>query len=412
MTDEKTRRVKGRLQQSNSKLSTLLDITNTINDNSSKTTLFNILKSILIDELHIGQFVLFTYDSKTWHTPLFQGINKIDCDKINISQIIKNYTDIGIISEDSENQFLDKFDIVIPVFHKGKPLAYMILADIEGDKIEISPIIKHLRFIQTLINIIVVALENKRLNKEQIKQIAVKKELELAQNMQSLLFPRTLPNTSKLRVEAVYLPHSEVGGDYYDVIHLKDDKVALCIADVSGKGMSAALLMANFQANLRALIQVSSNIEELITACNQKVIESADYQKFITLFVAVFDPKQASLTYLNAGHQPAILFQNGTSQMLKTGSTVLGMFDSLPTIHSETIPINSNAKLICFTDGLTELEDKSGNQLEAEGIRDLLENKDSIAQINDQLNSTIKNLGGKSGLSDDITFLTAQFLQQ
>ena len=81
MTEEKTRRVKGRLQQSNSKLSTLLDITNAINDNSSKTTLFNILKSVLTDELHIGQFVLFTFDSKIWHIPLFQGIEKKDCDK-------------------------------------------------------------------------------------------------------------------------------------------------------------------------------------------------------------------------------------------------------------------------------------------------------------------------------------------
>lgn len=411
MIDEKTRRVKGRLQQSKSKLDTLLNITNAINGNSSRLTLFNILSEVLTDNLGIVKFALFTNNSKGWDLALFRGVNKGLCSKIDIEVLISDFKDIGIISESSKSKHLNSFDMVVPVFNKEKPVAYMVLADVEGEKIEISPIIKHLRFIQTLINIITVALENKRLNKEQIRQAAIQKELELAQDMQTLLFPRELPNNKSIAVKTLYLPHSEVGGDYYDVIPLKNNKTAICIADVSGKGISAALLMANFQANLRALIQVSSNIEDLVLKCNKKIIESANYEKFITLFVAIFDPKKETLTYINSGHQPALLIQGRNTKLLENGSTVLGMFDELPALSSQTIKLTKKTKLICYTDGLAELEDKNGVQLEAEGIRDLLQKETSLDDINKKLLDTIKELEDLSGLEDDITFLAAEFLR-
>ncbi len=408
MSDEKTLRAKNKLQLSNAKLNRLLEITNAINENSSRKSLFDVLQEVLISDLHIGRFVLFTFESY-WRVALTEGISKTDADNINIEYVVSAFKNIDVLTNSKERS-LDQFDVVIPVFQKDKPLAYLLLADFEDEKIEISPIIKHLRFIQTLANIIVVALENKRLNSEYIKQIAIKKELELAQNMQSLLFPRNLPNTKDLHIEAYYLPHSEVGGDYYDVINLPDGEVALCIADVSGKGMPAALLMANFQANLRALLNVTSDLSELIRQCNKKVIESANYEKFITLFVAIFNPVNKTLSYLNAGHQPAILSQNGSNYLLKKGCTVLGMFDELPRIESETIRLSQKSKLICFTDGLTELEDLEGNQLETEGLINLLDNQNSISDIAETFKKTIKKLERHSGLSDDITFLAAEFL--
>ena len=109
-------------------------------------------------------------------------------------------------------------------------------------------------FIQTITNLIVVAIENNKMAVEQLKQAAMKKELELAAQMQSLLFPPSLPSNESYEIHATYLPHQEVGGDYYDYIPLSDHEFAICMADVSGKGIAAALLMANFQANLHALI--------------------------------------------------------------------------------------------------------------------------------------------------------------
>ncbi|MBL4709381.1 MAG: SpoIIE family protein phosphatase [Flavobacteriales bacterium] len=408
MTDEKARRVKGKLEQSKSKLDTLLNITKAINNNSSSNELFTILRSVLTEDLEIAKLALFTNNSKKWELSLAEGVEHSVCRQINIPTLIETYSDIGIINENTSGKYLNIFDIIIPVFHKDQPLAYMVLADIEGEKIEISPIIKHLRFIQTLINIIVVALENKRLNKEHIQQVAIKKELELAQNMQSLLFPKSLPDNEMLRVKALYLPHSEVGGDYYDVISLQDGKTALCIADVSGKGMSAALLMANFQANLRASIKVANGIEDLIRICNKRVIESANYEKFITLFVGIFDPVAKTLSYVNAGHQPAVLVQEKGTILLHEGCTILGMFDELPFLTSKTISLGANDKLVCFTDGLTEIEIVKGSQLEAEGIAKLIEKKLSLTEITNTIKETIRIV--EDQLEDDITFLAANFL--
>ena len=407
MTEEKTNRVKGRLKLSNSKLNTLLDITKAINDNLSEEDLFHILKKVLTNDLNIGKFVMYTLGDD-WQVAMTESITVEAAKEIDIKGLSDSYLSIDVLNQETDKVLTD-FDIIVPVFHNNRAVAYLLLADFEGEKIEISPIIKHLRFIQTLSNIIVVALENKKLNKEYINQIEVKKELELAQGMQSLLFPRTLPYNKKLKVKAYYAPHSEVGGDYYDVIQLKDGKTAFCIADVSGKGMSAALLMANFQANLRALLSVTSDIESLIKKCNQKVIESANFQKFITLFVAIHDPNKQTLTYLNAGHQPALLMSGQKHKLLQTGCTVLGMFEELPDIESECIQLEEKTRLICFTDGLTELEDDSGKQLETHGLIKIIKSADSLEAIELSVQSKISELQDNSSLQDDITLLFAEF---
>ena len=406
---DKTSRVKGRLELSNSKLNTILEITNAINENSSKHKLFSILKKVLVEDLNIGSFTLFTFNEK-WRVSLNEKVESTILDKIDIQKVEKSFKEIEILNSTTISG-LECFDIVIPVYHNENPLAYLLLADLEDEKIEISPIIRHLKFIQSLANIIVVALENKRLTKEYIKQIAVKKELELAQNMQSLLFPRKLPNSKNLEVNAYYEPHSEVGGDYYDLVELNDHKTAITIADVSGKGMPAALLMANFQANLRALLNITSDLKELVKLCNNKVIESANYEKFITLFICIFDSKARTLEYLNAGHQPGILKVNNQFRLLNQGCTVLGMFDELPKITSEVIKLEPYSTVLCFTDGLSELEDANNIQLEVEGLKKIMDKSNNLAELKDSLEDKIEELKEGSDLEDDITFLLAEFLR-
>ena len=408
MTNEKSDRVKGRLKLSNAKLNTILDITQAINNNSSREELFEVLNIVLSEELNIDKYVLFNFESN-WRISLKKGISQKDINGINIYSIVNKYETIDVI-HNSKELGTNQFDIVIPVFHKNEPFAYFLLADLNGEKLEISPIIKHLRFIQTLANIVVVALENKRLHEEELKQLIIKKELEMAQGMQGLLFPKLLSNDKQIKVKAFYLPHSEVGGDYYDVIKLSENKTALCIADVSGKGMSAALLMANFQANIRAQLDFTHDLEELIRKTNKKVIESVRYEKFITFFIAIYDSTTKQLTYLNAGHQPAILLKNDANLFLKKGCTVLGMFDELPALEVGSIKIDKQDKFICFTDGLTELEDKKGNQLESEGVSSIVKRSDTLEVCKERLVSSIYELEQSSGIKDDITFLAAEFL--
>jgi sigma-B regulation protein RsbU (phosphoserine phosphatase) len=189
-------------------------------------------------------------------------------------------------------------------FHNQTPLAFVLVGDIDDPSEGVSPTIKHMQFVQTLTNIVIVAIENKRLFKENLEREKMHKEMELASEVQTMLVPdlTKFPGHPKIDVEGFYLPHFEVGGDYYDIFELNHREIGFCIADVSGKGISAALLMSNFQANLRALFVSSIHLTDVITILNERIISSVHGEKFITLFIARYNSETNELRYINAGH--------------------------------------------------------------------------------------------------------------
>jgi len=299
-----------RLQLTTFKLQSLLNITQAINENLTRDELLEIYRQLLIKDLNIGKVMVFMLED-TWKCLLRSGDVGDAYAKIHVENDLIPIQDISFITS-SPNKTLNAFDIVIPVINKSKPIAFVIIGDIEEGE-GVSPIIKHLNFIQTLTNIIVVAIENMRFFKESLRQEALKKELELASKMQNMLIPNPsiLPRNDKICMTAFYLPHFDVGGDYYDYIQLNRNEFGFCIADVSGKGMSAALLMSNFQANLRALFTYDISLDALIEKLNDRVLHSANGEKFITLFVGKFNYKTRELEYIKAGHnQPMMYFRN------------------------------------------------------------------------------------------------------
>src|ERR1019366_5339379 len=214
------------------KLNSLLEITKAINHNFSTEQLLEIFEEVLETKLKIVKLALFSNSENGWKCILKYGVGE-EYKEINVERDLLPIQEIGPINF-SETSLNKLFDVVIPVFHKSQPLAYALIGDSEY-KVELSPSYKHLNFVQTLTSIIAVAIENKKLAKENIRQAGMKKELELGSEMQSMLFPATLPNNSKIDTAAFYLPHQQVGGDYYDFNWLNENECAFCIADVSGK---------------------------------------------------------------------------------------------------------------------------------------------------------------------------------
>ena len=189
--------------------------------------------------------------------------------------------------------------------------------------------------------------------------------MELAAEMQKLLFPAKLPSNNRMEVAAHYESLHLIGGDYYDLIKLNNEEYVLCIADVSGKGVPAALLMSNFQANLRANIKYNHaglSIENLIRELNKNVNDSANGEKFITFFLAYYNCTNRVLKYINAGHNHPILTDGKTAKQLNKGCIGLGMFEELPSVEVEEIVLKPNDTLVCFTDGLVELENEECEQ--------------------------------------------------
>jgi phosphoserine phosphatase RsbU/P len=300
------------------------------------------------------------------------------------------------------------------VFHKENALAYVIIGDIEENVRGLSPAIKHLRFIQTLTNIVLVAIENQRLYQDSLRQEALKKELELASKMQGMLIPdnKSLPKDSSFIFSTFYLPHLEVGGDFLDIIQLSEDEIGFCVADVSGKGIAAAILMSNFQASLRALFTKEVGLHDLIIKLNDIVNRNAKGEKFLTLFLGRYDKRTRNLEYVNSAHLPPLLYCGDTKKLeeLESGCIGLGMLDEIYDIKLGNIKIEKNSKILCFTDGLTEL--KFGGTVKDDFLQleSYLTNVDTIDVNIEQIVGQLNAIKADNLIFDDITILGIHFL--
>ena len=240
----------------------------------------------------------------------------------------------------------------------------------------------------------------------------MKRELELASIMQNMLFPTGLPQNDKIDSAAFYLPHRQVGGDYYDYVEINDNEFAFCVADVSGKGVAAAFVMSNFQAQLRILLKHTSSLTELVKELNVNVMASAKGEKFITLFVAKYNLVTRKLNYINAAHNPPILLHDGNVTTLNEGCIGLGMFDEISDIESAEITIEPNTKIVCYTDGLTELENGAGEEFGVENLKDvvLANRNEGMQSLNRAIMDAVDLYKGKKPYVDDIALLSLKIM--
>lgn len=387
------------------KLNALLEITKAINNNYSTGQLLDLYQDILENRLGVGKLVLFHFD-QSWTCILKYGISE-EFNHVEFEKELLDISEIETITF-SKGTLSKSFEIVIPVFHKKTPLAYVLLGDVNQEKLELSAAIKHLPYVQTLTNIIIVAIENKKLYKEHIQRAQIKKELELAQNMQQMLFPHSLPNTEALQVAAKYLPHQQVGGDYYDFIQLNNHEFIFCIADVSGKGVAAALLMSNMQATLHSLINYTHNLKDIIIELNKRVLDNAKGEKFVSLFLAKLNTKSQQFSYINAGHNPPILYYENKFSELSKGCTILGITDALSQIQVETFNYTSEFLLVCYTDGLTDTANSNNENLTTDHLKEIISRNPSANP--DFLNETLlfyaEEFKGDNAFPDDIALLS------
>jgi sigma-B regulation protein RsbU (phosphoserine phosphatase) len=406
-----SKRARSRLLMSRYKLDSLLDITRSINANATAEELLNKYEEILCSSLNIGKILIFMH-ADSWE-PIFNSgfSNRLEI-SVNPETDLIPYSETKIFSAEEERPF-SEVDIIIPVHNNNQPLAYVLIGDIEEEGELMSPILKHLHFVQTISNIIIVAIENIRLLEETIKQETFKKELELAAKMQSMLIPdnKLLPRNKDIMVTGFYHPHYDVGGDYYDCIELEDGSTVICIADVSGKGISAALLMSNFQASFRALLSSGTELETLVRKLNGVVIKNASGEKFITLFVARYHPGTRILEYINAAHNPPVLYDKDGGEFIQLAPSCvgIGMLDEMPSVSKSEIIIARGSKIVLYTDGLSELKDRKGNDIGTEAIcRHINNNED----IDSNISSLIDELGipdHNPYLFDDVSLLAATF---
>ena len=388
-------------------INSLLTITQAINDNVAAPELYSMYKSFIGWEMGIKRMALFFRNEGEWQcVTQLQAEHLVNHD--HLGQILKKFTKTQRITKTDPEPF-QGFDLIIPVYHKKNPIAFALIGGIRQD----SDDYPRIQFITTFTNIIAVAIENKRLFKKQLEQERFASDMELASHVQKMLIPDHLPQSKYFELATVYKPHLKVGGDYFDFIQYDERRLAFCIADISGKGVSAAILMANFQAILQSLIYQYRDLETFVYALNQAVYRITRSDRFITLFIGELNLRNNTLQYINAGHYPPFLIQNGEINRLETGCTIIGAFETLPDIQMGEVKLEYPGLIFACTDGLTDVTNEVGSYFDDARISNVLQGADhyiSAELLNDALITEMDIFRGARPYPDDIAMLSLKYV--
>jgi sigma-B regulation protein RsbU (phosphoserine phosphatase) len=395
-----------KLYQKELEVNSLLEITQAINNNLAEKDLYKIYEFTLRANLQIGKMALYVMEEE-WECKAQFG-NKLDFSTHALSADyfdLKEITKTDLVQPDGSD--FTAFDISIPVMHKSKLLAIVFVKSLHKDAQVLET-----TFLQAISNIMLVAIENKRLVRRQLDQQAYDRDMEIASNVQNYLFPKELPDTEKVEIKAFYQPCQTVGGDYYDYIPLEDgNQFLVCIADVSGKGVPAAILMSNFQASLRTISRNTVGPKVGMHELNYHLYRSANGENFITFFMAIYDFRTKQLRYVNAGHNPPVLMDDkGEVTLLTEGTTVLGAFDPLPFLNMGVIEDLEKFTLFLFTDGVTETFNEDEEEFGSDRLELFLAShaEESLDNTHKNLLKVLNQFKATKDFTDDLTFLSCK----
>ncbi|SNR34254.1 PP2C family protein-serine/threonine phosphatase [Hymenobacter mucosus] len=392
-------------------LGALLEITQAINQDPTEGALYKIFQFTLLGQLNIRRLVLYVKEEGLWQCMVSFGAGLPDFRKLTLPDAVLEQCTAqpGPIADFDLSKEWQLLETIIPVVQNGEVLAYVFIGNVNEDYANEEAT----KFLQTLAYILIGAIENRRLARQRVAAAAMRKEIEIAQEVQTMLFPRKLPNDAAVAVHASYVPHTAVGGDYYDVVSLDDNRFLFCVADVSGKGVAASLLMSNFQAGLRTLLRQQADLATVVQELNNLIFRNAGGDKFITVFFGLYDRATRRLQYVNAGHNDPLLVPDyGPVVLLKEGTIMLGVMDELPMLKVGEIEVPPRTLLFTYTDGLTEVFDADQEEFGEEGVLRVVNHNRyaPLATMHKELLREIEayNLNG-SRFADDVTILSCRF---
>ncbi len=408
---DRTHRLEQELHLRQLQVRRLLQITQAINNNVTVEDLFSMYRAFLREELGVKEMALFVRDNRDdseWVLATQVGISHLDVPETNLGATLERFKRPGLV-EDINVPFFSQFLHVVPVLHKERPIAYIFIGPFE----DADDMFERVQIITTITNVIAVAIENKRLFKRQLEQDRLEADMDLGAKVQQMLIPESFPVRDAYEIDTIYKPKLGVGGDYIDYQEFDDGKLVFCIGDFTGKGVSAALLMANFQANFHTLIKKRTSLYDFVTEINDAVYQITQGERFVTFFVGEYDQKTHQLCYVNAGHPPPVLVHDQGIKLLDKGTLVLGSIDELPMLEVETIDLPSQALICTFTDGLTDLQNPAGETLD-EGILYNWARRQhgrSATSFNAALKVFLDEFRQYTDFPDDLTVLTCRIFR-
>lgn len=295
-------------------------------------------------------------------------------------------------------------ELIVPMQIQGKTKGLIILGK-RFNNLEYKD--TDIEFIFSVGSLAIISMENRRLFREALEKQKLEEELDLAREIQRNLLPQKIPKFNHYDIAAINVSSKQVGGDYYDIISLDEKTFCIAIADVSGKGVPASLLMANMQAFLQIICRQNIPIDKATELINDLISQNTSDGRFITFFWGIFDDINRKLNYVNAGHNPPLLIRDGKIIKLTTGGIILGIMKTIMPYKSEIIQLEKDDVLILFTDGISEAMNAMGEEFSDTTLENLAlsEADKSADEILDKIRTEVQKFVDKAPQSDDITLV-------
>jgi sigma-B regulation protein RsbU (phosphoserine phosphatase) len=268
-----------------------------------------------------------------------------------------------------------------------------------------------IEFLESMVNLSLISIQNSELFKEYLEKQKIENELKIAREIQIAMLPSKIPKIKDYDIAGINLPALQVGGDYYDIIKLTPTKTAIVIADVSGKGTPASLLMANIQSAVHSYLklyeEISFDLAKVTEKINELIYENTSSEKFITFFWGILDSENNTFEFINAGHNPPFLLKKGELIPLTIGGFMIGILDKGVNFEVGKVKLKKNDSIVFYTDGVTEAMNISGEEYGEDRLTDVLKqniNKSSEKILEDIKNSIV-HFSKDTAQYDDITLI-------
>ncbi len=396
-------RVRRRLERRVHRLSSVFESSRILGGTLQSSKIIQLLGYTLMGEMALAKFALLLHDGAGYRP----AVNRFggEFPQSDLRRIMELETGVVI---DAEGEFATLYELGVraglPLRSQGETEGVLLL----GKRLQYDIDEEDLEYLGALGGIAIASLENARLLDEMIEKRRMEEDLRIAWEIQQQLLP-PVPEIPGYTIAAGTLPAQEVGGDCYDMIALPDGRFLMTIADVSGKGTPASLLMANVQAALRALAPLDLPLTELAARVNDLIHDNTASDKFITAFILRLDPKSGEVEYVNAGHNPPYYrppsLTDREIQPLIEGGLILGVMPTTIPYESGKMTIEPGGMLVLYTDGVSEAMNRNREEYGEERLIDLLRRKAPLEadELYREIIVDLESFVDGARRSDDIT---------
>jgi len=351
-----------------------------------------------------NRFVLLAQGGDSSPEMVYSGNDYLttEMEKRNRPALLDEYKSADADSPLMESLEKQGFQLLVPLTNRGVLEGFIALSNkISGYNYNYEDITT----LNILSNQLVVALSNARLYKASLEKQRLEEELSLARQIQMDLLPKTLPHGDDFEFAAYSQPSRYVGGDFYDFLDTRRDNTGIVIADVSGKGMPAALMVSQIQAMFRSEARNTDSLVKILQNVNYLMATTTSSEKFVTVFYAEFNTQDKILHYSNAGHNyPIVINKDGECQFLIEGGLLMGAFSDAR-YKEDSIHLQQGDLVFFYTDGINEAHGKDGEQYGEDRLIELIKNiRDlSAREITEKVVEDVQNFAVSDMPQDDMT---------